>query len=427
MPGRSSTRRTNPFSIWKIKKLKSEDDLQVIIEEHCDYLINLDYCYTASNRKQNTSCTCMHVFRNNENSLSDLHKMLAIFARYDLQERRLFLSGILSRGFLKHQELSLSRELSNKAPHFSLVSVLDNDGGCVNICRNAVRALFYIGEDQWQKLSSLLVPAKSTNSHHMKDNQNAASKQTQDVIDYLYEIGRDEGESYATRFIRFLTRIEIRDEEKGFVQLPSCYTKRQMYKNYCFGRGWIAKSDHKGNYSVISDYTRRRNDDELGDMASWPTGSVCQKVCSFSTFLNIWTSYLPYLSIRPPSLDTCMQCHVFRNQAKYQDTVLYHGIPNQNNATAPENETPNYNSTISSAGTTNNQITNRNIDTVAGSSSNRLEELIRNQDETEEFRENLVIAAAQHVHAAKAQKQLAAKKIQEAKLSHQRNENKVIT
>jgi hypothetical protein len=37
----------------------------------------------------------------------------------------------------------------------------------------------------------------------------------EDVIDFLSEIGKDRGESYATRFIREMTSIGIRKEEEG--------------------------------------------------------------------------------------------------------------------------------------------------------------------------------------------------------------------
>jgi len=168
---------------------------------------------------------------------------------------------------------------------FTLHAVVGAKNTAATICRNSLRAIFCIGEIAWKNLYvTIVVPARSTKTHHLSNNQNASAKNTQEIIDFLYNLAKQEGESYATRYVRFLTGTGVRDSEKGYVQLPSSFSKRQIYKNFCFKNGWIATSDSNGNYNHQKDFEKRSHDDELGDMASWPTGSLPQKVCAYSTF-----------------------------------------------------------------------------------------------------------------------------------------------
>ena len=55
-----------------------------------------------------------------------------------------------------------------------------------------------------------------------------------DVIDFLTNLGKQEGESYATRFIRERTSILIRKDEEDLVELPSSYTYRKIYERLVF-------------------------------------------------------------------------------------------------------------------------------------------------------------------------------------------------
>ena len=52
------------------------------------------------------------------------------------------------------------------------------------------------------------------------------------VIYYFQDIAKTECELYATRCIFQLTGLEIRDEEKGILELLPYYTKRKIYERY---------------------------------------------------------------------------------------------------------------------------------------------------------------------------------------------------
>ena len=73
-------------------------------------------------------------------------------------------------------------------------------------------------------------------------------------------------------------------------------------------------------------------------MVDRPSGSICEPICAFSTFTTIWNKYLPYLTIRPKSLDTCLQCHIFRNQQKYKDSIQLVGIDTDDHKSNGKND-----------------------------------------------------------------------------------------
>ena len=156
----------------------------------------------------------------------------------------------------------------------------------------------------------------------------------------------------------------------------------------------------------------RENDEYNGEMASWPFGMVRKEMCAFGTFCKIWNEYLPFISIRSPSLDTCLQCHVFRNQSKYKNSVELMGISrfNEDSSSASLSQ-------VSVTSDRNPPPTCKDVPLHRTSKNRkeRLQELLQNEDETEEYRENIVIAAAAHVKSARSQKDLAAKKIELAK------------
>ena len=68
------------------------------------------------------------------------------------------------------------------------------------------------------------------------------------VIYYFQDIAKTECELYATRYIFQLTGLEIRDEEKGILELLPYYTKRKIYERYWYKDARIAKTDSKCDY-----------------------------------------------------------------------------------------------------------------------------------------------------------------------------------
>ena len=124
------------------------------------------------------------------------------------------------------------------------------------------------------------------------------------VVDYL-ESKKDEAEPHASKVVRTTTKMELREDDNN-IELPSNYTKRGMYVDWCYGRGFKAKIKNAatGSYGKLSEYAKR--DDEL-----WIP--ECKPVCSWNMFKHIWESDFPELIIKKSSHDTCGTCFRFNN------------------------------------------------------------------------------------------------------------------
>ena len=63
-----------------------------------------------------------------------------------------------------------------------------------------------------------------------------------DIESFIKALANEEGESHATRFLREHNKVCIRDTEIDTIELPSYFTKRHVYRQYCWEKGWIAKT-----------------------------------------------------------------------------------------------------------------------------------------------------------------------------------------
>ena len=369
----TSTYKT-PFGIAEIKRLKCKEQVRSNILEHVNLKLTEIPCFTAGGtRNQVTSCRCLETFIGDDELTERLIDLLMEYVYLQTDDRRLFLHTMVSNAFLRREGKKFGEK---KDPNYLLNGVSSENINHVYLCGNAMRRMFYIGKHQWRRIVDAINLPERINRSHLKDNAHAISSCTQSVIDFLYDIAKREGESYATRYVRLLTGIAVRDSEKGHTELPSSYTQRFLYEKFCFLRGHLAKSDATGSYGSITNYESRENDDELGDLALWPSGSEKLDICTWATFKNIWNRYLPFVTIRSSAKDTCMDCHIFRNQQKYRNHVDY------------------------------NPPSEADISTMA---------LPRRAEETLESHESVIMRAAAHVKEALGQKAMAGKKIRAAK------------
>jgi hypothetical protein len=96
--------------------------------------------------------------------------------------------------------------------------------------------LFCIGKRMWNRLSKEATtlapgPTKHGNAGLQNRHRGSALFETEpDVVAYLQSIAVEFGESYATRFIRERTSVGVRREEVDAIDLPSHFSKRQLYK-----------------------------------------------------------------------------------------------------------------------------------------------------------------------------------------------------
>lgn len=104
------------------------------------------------------------------------------------------------------------------------------------------------------------------------------------------------------------------------MEIPSFMYKRSMYEKFCYGRGWIAKKDHVGHYGRISNFELRDNDDDIGDLDDWPSGSHPLPIRRWGTFHGIWSKHCPLVKVRPKFRDIFTDCLVFKTMSTFIST-----------------------------------------------------------------------------------------------------------
>jgi hypothetical protein len=94
--------------------------------------------------------------------------------------------------------------------------------------------------------------------------------------------------------------VTLRDDDADILELPTAFTKRNMYRRYVVEQGWEFTYDKTGK--IIK---KVAVDEDLEEPASWPT------------FLSFWKKNYPKLVIPKPSEDICNECFVYASRHKY--------------------------------------------------------------------------------------------------------------
>jgi hypothetical protein len=178
-------------------------------------------------------------------------------------------------------------------------------------CKWALMLVLGIGESRWAKSTkhsrSNTFPVHGLKGKLGNKNAKKMARIDSDLKDFFEEL-IDEAEVPATRLVRELTGMGLRAGEEEKIELPTHMTKRGLYKQFCWQRGWNLVSDAKGNYTK----TPRPYDTEFLD------GSERQEVNAWSTFENYWKIKYPNLKIRASSEDICSECHIVAIRYKYR-------------------------------------------------------------------------------------------------------------
>jgi hypothetical protein len=169
---------------------------------------------------------------------------------------------------------------------------------------------------RFRKLNeTVLVPGANVHKNTGNCNASMLDETMKAASSFIKQKGKDDGEVYATRMILSLTTKELRDEEKGGVDLPSNTTKRKLYEKFCFDRGWAIKSDNNGQYPKLNDYTN-----QMADGMFWPADDETSEVFSWFSFRKLWKEHCGNIQIRGPCNDTCGECTIYRNVFRYKET-----------------------------------------------------------------------------------------------------------
>ena len=196
-----------------------------------------------------------------------------------------------------------------------------------HVCQNALLSFYNISYETWKKLEQVVSQGGDRGPTHMllgrKSNSSLKGETFAKLMSYFKNLQENKGEPHATKVIRTRLRVALRNND-DIVELPSSYTKRQLYAKFLFECGWLVKPKGNGSFGPMSEYTIRLDSEEWTEADN---GRI--PPCSFETFRQLWSSKFPKLRIRSPSYDTCTTCFKYCNnlsaitrQANLQCIVL---------------------------------------------------------------------------------------------------------
>lgn len=282
-----------------------------------------------------------------------------------------------------------------------------------NICMNTFRNLFGVFRKSWSRLTehcSNYVAGPMVHGNTGRANRSitcSVALAEASVVEFLSEVSASYGEPYATRFVRSVTGMSLRNEEVDAIELPSHFKKRKLYAQYCCSRGYKVKASAKGSYGKISDYEVRDVDGVY-----WLPESVPEPVCSWKDFLVIWKKEFPHLKIRNACEDTCGECFKIKNSFYFwEERIRLHNQRATGNSNAA--------SASSTVPSSINELGDSDGDASVRSSAFAMDEMDNDEMQLygdEEFPlEAIGFDAYRHVANARSQRELATSRISESK------------
>ena len=183
----------------------------------------------------------------------------------------------------------------------------------LSVCANGLKLALGLGRVRWE--SSAQHAKENTFPVHGLVGKKGNKKNTcifeaeESMKQYLEMIGDKHAEVPSTRMVRLLSGFVLRKEEDSLVELPHHFSKRGLYRQWCFENGHVVSFDAQMKHPT----TNRPFEDSM-----WPESSVQTVICSWPSFTNFWEREFPNLRIRPQSEDTCGECHIVAMRYKYK-------------------------------------------------------------------------------------------------------------
>ena len=178
-------------------------------------------------------------------------------------------------------------------------------------CLNTLLTFYNVPYSRFKAIEKGLENGRASAATHgligRKSNNATKKKSIEHMENFLVKL-QDEGEPHATRVIRTACQVALRDDD-DITELPSSYTKRQLYCRLMYEMGWSVVAHNNGSFGKLRDYQERKFGEDWVEGVDTP-----ETPFSFTTFLQYWSVHYPKLKIRKPSYDTCVLCFTYCNK-----------------------------------------------------------------------------------------------------------------
>lgn len=265
------------------------------------------YCRTKNCRKT-LKCQCFSILGNEELACA-VAEYLLFFGKTTASERDRIVMDMMRY----QQDITPPQPIENhrrfRIP-FVASSDINKDAAVKRllrehyVCVNTLQHLLSWGKKKMKRIQSdiksgLMIPRRPRFGLPSNRRASLEKKQVMDDLRLYFEHLCNMEEPRATRLVREVTGIGVRDDE--MIDLPSYMTKRGLYAQFCWYRGMKVTTTAKGNSTVVA-----RDDNEWTQNADEP-----MECPSWTTFRRFWKAEFPRLCIQKPAKDICGECYKF--------------------------------------------------------------------------------------------------------------------
>jgi hypothetical protein len=304
-PSVKMTPQDNPVRYIK-NGSKKESEVFAETLEWCRRASQLEHCPKLSGGKSvtgDTQCTCLHALRPQvEGQDSTALCMVTRWSCYVASLSNGARSSLeiewikdANKWAKEHSHSSEKRTgylLQMMAPGDEAPPLVEAYVQPLRACRNALMLVLGIGKSRWgasaKHALANTVPVHGLTGKTGNRYTNKKARVDSDLMDFLAKLQDKAG---VTRLVREITGVGLSAGEEEKIELPTHMTKRGLYKQFCWERGWKLVSDNKGKYTR----TPRLHDTEFLE------GSERKEVCAWSSFEKYWKEKHPNLKIRASS------------------------------------------------------------------------------------------------------------------------------
>ena len=214
-------------------------------------------CLQVATRKP-TNCKCLHTLSNtfdietpySNRTLMEISAFVIYFARLSYTDKT---RQIMQ--WKRYADVIGKSTQGTKIYCLPLTSLgqdeteLPNPDAATMVCKNAMLSILGKGQKFWQKcckaVESNLVP-----NHGLKGQplNNAIDLNSPLFLslDMFFSSMEEFAETRAPRMVRESTNDGVRDN--NLLDLPAHMTKRQLYRRWCRGQGWVLSTSDMGNW-----------------------------------------------------------------------------------------------------------------------------------------------------------------------------------